>query len=210
MNRLTETIRESLPVDTFSSTDVANLLNKSDDARYGLIKRAVADEDIINIRRGLYCLAPRWQRRVLNNYALAQKIYGPSYISLESALSYHGLIPEAVYTITSVSEKKSNEFRTHVGNFSYSHISLQVFYNCVSRIKEGDNEAFFMAKPLKALTDYVYVNRKDWVDLEPVLKSLRIDEEDLAVLDWDDLEKLLSEYKSSRVEKFIKGIINEY
>ncbi|NOY76206.1 MAG: hypothetical protein GXP32_10530 [Kiritimatiellaeota bacterium] len=210
MNKSTEKIWNSLPSNVFSYTEAANVWQKSNNAHYGLLKRAVANKELLRIRRGLYCLAPRFQRHSLNLYSLAQRIYGPSYISLESALSYHGLIPEAVYTVTSVSKKKSREFATPVGNFSYSHIPLRVFYTCVDRISDSNKESFFMATPLKALTDYVYVNQKEWKDLKPVLESLRVDQEELSKTNWKDLKKLLPEYKNRRVERFIKGIINEY
>ena len=199
-----------MPCDVFSHADVANLFQKSDHAHYGLLKRAVADKELLHLRRGLYCLAPRYQRNKLNLYSLGQRIYGPSYISLESALSYHGLIPEAVYTVTSVSKKKSCEFKTPVGTFSYSHIPLRIFYTCVARVDDSDSQPFFMAHPLKALVDYVYIYRKNWKDLKPVFESLRIDNVELSKPNWQDLKKLLPEYKSRRVEKFIKGIINEY
>ena len=210
MNKVTEKIGESLSSDIFTYTDVANLLQKSDDAHYGLLKRAVADHEILRIRRGLYCLSQRFQRNELNLYVLSNRIYGPSYISMESALSYCGWIPEAVYTVTSVSGKKSSEFKTPVGPFSYSHIPLRTLYTGVDRISEPSNSVFFMATPLKALMDYVYIYKKDWKDLKPVVTSLRVDPSELEKANWKDLEKLLPEYKSRRVEKFIKGIINEY
>src|SRR3990172_882516 len=111
MNKLTERIFESMPACPFASHDVATLFPASEDRRYGLVKRAIAHGEIIHIRRGLYCLAPKYQRRSVNLYALAEHVYGPSYVSLESALSWHGWIPEAVHTITCASFKKSKEFK---------------------------------------------------------------------------------------------------
>lgn len=210
MNKVTQKVWKSLLSDVFTYADVANLFQKSDEAHYGLLKRAVADKEILRIRRGLYCLAQPFRRNGLNLYSLSNRISGPSYISLESALSYHSWIPEAVYAVTSVSKKRSSEFNTPVGTFSYSHIPQRVFYTCVDRISESEVSPFFMATPLKALIDYVYIYRKPWKDLKPVLESLRVDPSELEKQNWKDLEKLLPEYKSRKVEKFIKGIINEY
>jgi len=93
MNKLTEKIFENAPYGYFTSQETAILFPDSEDRRYGLVKRAIAGGQIIHIRRGLYCLAPKYQKKKLNLYALAEHLYGPSYVSLESALSWHGWIP---------------------------------------------------------------------------------------------------------------------
>ena len=111
MNRLTEQILGRLPCSQFTSQEVAVLFPGSDNRRYGLVKRAIASGEVIHLRRGLYCLARKYQKRGVSLYSLAQHVYGPSYISLESALSWHGWIPEAVHGVTNVSFKKSKESR---------------------------------------------------------------------------------------------------
>ncbi|MBN1763798.1 MAG: hypothetical protein JW860_00950 [Sedimentisphaerales bacterium] len=206
MNRLTEIIFEKLPTSYFTSQDVAALFPERDNARYALVKRAIANGEIIHIRRGMYCLAPKYQKKSVNLYALAQHIYGPSYISLESALSWHGWIPEAVYTLTSVSLAKSKEFNTPLGIFSYKRVPQEVFYSGVARLTDENGDVFFMAMSLKALSDYVYVNRKDWIGLEPIMKSLRIEPEEFESISSDELEMLMNNYKSRRVQRFLKGL----
>ena len=94
MNKITEKILEKFPYDSFSNADITNLLNSSRNSTYGRVKRAIANKEIIHIRRGLYCLSKRFQRKGINSYALAQLIYGPSYISLESALEKLNLLSE--------------------------------------------------------------------------------------------------------------------
>ena len=100
MNKLTEQVIGLLPYSQFTGQEVAALFPGSDDRRYGLVRRAIASGEIIHIRRGLYCLSSKYQKKGMNPYALAQQVYGPSYVSLESALSWHGWIPEAVHGIT--------------------------------------------------------------------------------------------------------------
>ena len=206
MNKLTEKIFENAPYGCFTSQDVATLFPGSEDKRYGLVKRAIAGGEIINIRRGLYCLASKYQKKSINLYALAQHIYGPSYVSLESALSWHGWIPEAVYTLTSVSSGKSKEFQTPLGAFSYNRIPQKVFYTCIERLTDEAGNVFLMATPMKALADYVYVNKKDWAELKPVAESLRIEQEEFESVTSDDLDALIENYTSRRVQKFIKGL----
>lgn len=206
MDTLTEKVFECVPHGDFTSQDVANLFPGSKDRRYGLVKRAIADGEIIHIRRGLYCLAPKYQKKSINLYALAQRVYGPSYISLESALSWHGWIPEAVYTVTSVSFKKAKEFNTPLGVFSYNRIPQKLFYACVERLADEAGNIFLMAKPIKALSDYVYVHKKDWMGLKPVTESLRVEEEEFASVTTNELNSLIENHVSRRVQKFIKGL----
>jgi predicted transcriptional regulator of viral defense system len=206
MNRLTDKIFENAPSSYFTNQDVAVLFPESENARYALVKRAIANGEIIHIRRGMYCLAPKYQKKSMNLYALAQHIYGPSYISLESALSWHGWIPEAVYTLTSVSFGKSKEFKTPLGVFSYNRVPQEVFYAGVERMTDETGDVFFMASPLKALSDYVYVHRKDWVGLGPIVNSLRIEREEFENVNYDGFDMLLENYKSRRVQRFLKGL----
>jgi hypothetical protein len=206
MNKLTEKIFENASYGCFTSQDVATLFPGSEDKRYGLVKRAIAGGEIINIRRGLYCLASKYQKKSINLYALAQHIYGPSYVSLESALSWHGWIPEAVYTLTSVSSGKSKEFQTPLGAFSYNRVPQKVFYTGVERLADEAGNIFLMASPMKALADYVYVNKKDWADLKPAAESLRIEPEEFKFVTSGDLDALIENYTSRRVQKFIKGL----
>ena len=206
MNKLTEKIFENAPYGYFASQDVATLFPGSEDKRYGLVKRAIAGGEIINIRRGLYCLASKYQKKSINLYALAQYIYGPSYVSLESTLSWHGWIPEAVYTLTSVSSGKSKEFQTPLGAFSYNRVPQKVFYTGVERLADEAGNIFLMASPMKALADYVYVNKKDWAGLKPAAESLRIEPEEFKFVTSGDLDALIENYTSRQVQKFIKGL----
>ncbi len=206
MNRLTEQVFGSLPCSQFTTQEVATLLPGSDDQRYGLVKRAIASGEIIHVRRGLYCLAQRYQKKGVNLYALAQYVYGPSYISLESALSWHGWIPEAVHGITSACFKKSKEFSTPLGLFSYDRIPQRLFYIEVTRSKDESGNVFLMASPLKALADYVYVRKKDWTGIKPVLDSLRVEADELERVTRESIEDLISNYSNSRLKRFLEGL----
>jgi predicted transcriptional regulator of viral defense system len=206
MNKLTEKIFENAPYGYFTSQDVATLFPESEDKRYGLVKRAIAGGEILHVRRGLYCLAPKYQKKKINLYALAQHIYGPSYISLESALSWHGWIPEAVYTLTSASSGKAKEFKNPLGAFSYNRVPQKVFYSGVERLTDDAGDVFLMASPIKALADYVYVHKKDWAGFKPAAESLRIEPEEFESVTTDDLDALIENYTSRRVGKFLKGL----
>ena len=84
---------------------------------------------------------------------LANLVYGPSYLSLEYALAYHGLTPEAVQTATSVTTQKNQIFETPVGRFEYRHLPLRFYPDGIERIELGENRGFLIACPEKALFD---------------------------------------------------------
>lgn len=99
-------------------------------------------------------------------YFASNKIYQPSYISLESAFSYYGIIPEQVFTINWVSTKKTNYFKTDFWVFNYKKINPKLFfwYNIIS-LKENK---VLIASLEKAILDYFYLydNIKSTVDFE--------------------------------------------
>ena len=209
MQPLTEKVNERIPSGIFAFHDVACLVNGSNDKQYNLVKRAIAAGEIIQVRRGLYCLAPKYHREKTNPFSLAQLIYGPSYVSLESALSWHGWIPEAVYTVTCVSYKRSNKFDTTFGQFNYTRVPQNVFYAEVDRHTQGKQCPFLMATATKALADYVYVYKKDWKSIDPVIKSMRAEEGSLSTIKRVELETLVENYTNYRVRQFLESLAKD-
>ena len=107
------------------------------------------------IRRGYYMLG---QQEVNQSFLflVANKIYAPSYISLQSALKYYGLIPEEVFSIVSVSSRKTTQLSTPVGNFSYRRIKPGLFWGY--RLVTWQNRGFLIAEPEKAILDFLYLH----------------------------------------------------
>lgn len=175
----------------------------------GLLKRAVNSQDIVRYRRGVYGLSPRFTREKVHPFVLAQYIDGPSYISLESALSYHGWIPEAVYTVTSVSMNRSKAFETPVGLYSFDRIPQKVFFAGVRHGEAAPGKAFLLASPLKALVDYSYVHRTKWTSLKSLQDSLRIEDDELQTLNSNHFDELEDVYPQRRVREFIAGLRKE-
>ena len=202
MNRLTKRFFEA-PMGVFTLADSTVAVAGSNEGRYGLIKRAIAGEEILNIRRGLYCLAPEYQKKPVCTYSLAQRIYGPSYISMETALSYHGWIPEEVYTYTCVSYRSAKEFNTPIGLFSYKPVPQRTFYFGVERCEDENGNIFFMASPAKSLADYLYIHHLSWTDIHEAAESMRIDTQDLISVKVRELSGLIKNYKNSRVKRFL-------
>lgn len=204
MNRLTEHwFKADRPV--FTQADVAVAIEGTDFSRHGLIKRAISSGEIVNVRRGLYCLAEPYRKRPVNVYSISQRIHGPSYVSLESALAFHFWIPEAVYACTCVSFKDGKAFDTPLGLFSYKRLPQKIFYAGVERYVDEHGNVFFMAPPAKALADYVYVRRLTWTGIDAAIGSLRIEPEELTSVAPGELSELARNYGSRRVQRFLNG-----
>ena len=204
MNKLTGQFFEA-STGIFTQTDVAMAIDGTDFSRHGLIKRAMANGEILNIRRGLYCLAPKFQKKPISVYGLAERVYGPSYISMEMALNYHSWIPEAVYTCTCASFGIGKDFDTPLGIFSYKRVPQQTFYSSDERCEDENGNVFFMASPVKALADYVYIHRLRWTGIDEATENLRIDAEDLADVNPQGLSDLIGNYNNGRVKQFLIG-----
>ncbi|MCK5884730.1 MAG: hypothetical protein KAG61_13650 [Bacteriovoracaceae bacterium] len=134
----------------------SELGDKSDDAKKSFKKRACQKGDLIRVRKGLYLAGEDKRKGHYNSFSIANYIAEPSYVSLESALSFYGLIPEAVYTTTSVTTKVGFEAKTPVGQYSFSYLKIDYFRFGFYQVKDGEHK-FLIATPLKALMDnYIF------------------------------------------------------
>lgn len=110
---------------------------------------------LVRLRRGLY----EFTHAKIDEMVLANFIYRPSYISLESALNYYGIIPDVVQNVTSVSPVTTRTFRTSRGVFIYSKIMKNLYFGWQT-VKDGKSDlSFLIAEPEKALLDYIYIRR---------------------------------------------------
>jgi len=114
---------------------------------------------IIRVKKGLYVFGPTLARGPVSKESLSNLIYGPSYISLEYALSYHGLIPERVEAVTNVTFKKNKTFSTPLGSFTYQHIHPDRYVFAISQISVDETHTVLMAPAEKALADKLVVSR---------------------------------------------------
>lgn len=164
---------------------------RPNDKIHALIKEGV----LKNIKKGLYVTGPTLKINRPEPFLLANHILGPSYISLDSALSYHGFIPERVYELTSMTTKASRRFQTPMGVFTYIRLSLPYYSYGILQIKLSDRQYAMIASPEKALCDKVVTTsglqlRNPKNVMSYLMDDLRIDEDNLkalntkAMLDW--------------------------
>jgi predicted transcriptional regulator of viral defense system len=209
MQTLTEIALQRAERGIFTRLEAACWVDNEGARLDALLKRCVSAKEIVRICRGLFCLSTQYTRRQIHPFELSQRIYGPSYISLESALSYHGWIPEAVYSVTGVSLKRSRDVETPLGFFSYTRIPQNILFAGVRRQKLADGGTFLVAEPLKALADYVYTHSCEWSGIAPAVESLRIEESELNNLTTESFEQLKGVYRSARVHRFLTQIKKE-
>lgn len=110
---------------------------------------------IIRLKKGLFVVSPETSQQTLSRELIANHLYGPSYLSLESALSVYGLIPEKVYSVRSVTTKRAKSFSTQLGYFEY--VTVPEGYYAVGIRQEIINKeyAFLIASPEKAICDMI-------------------------------------------------------
>jgi phage terminase large subunit-like protein len=209
MQRITELALVRSPSGVFTRVEVAAWVRGTADAEAALVKRALAAGEVIRICRGLYCLGNRYRTRPVDSLAIAQRIVGPSYVSREAALAFHGWLPEAVETVTSVCDVRSRQFQTPVGGFRFDRVPQLELFAGVCRVPRADGQAAFIATPLKALGDYVAVHRVDWGGLEPLIESLRLPPACIAGIEPEQCAALASNYRSRRVRRFLTGLGRE-
>lgn len=126
-------------------------------------------------------------------FFIANKIYPPSYISLESALSYYGFIPETTLQITSISTRKTNIFDTQFGVFSYKSIKSSLYFGY--EILQNNGRPVVMANAHKCILDYLYLHSEisDIQDFE----GLRLNREMIkSRIDKDLMNKYLNQFDS--------------
>lgn len=113
---------------------------------------------LIRIKKGLFVVVPKDGTGSICRELIANHLYGPSYISLESALSFHNLIPERVYSVLSVTTKRSKKYNTPFGIFDYRTV-LPSYFSIGIQLQKSDNKtAFLMASPEKALCDMILLS----------------------------------------------------
>jgi predicted transcriptional regulator of viral defense system len=168
------------------------------------ISSLMARGTIIRVKKGLYVFGESERRQPFCRELLANLIYGPSYVSLEYALHYHGLTPEWAETVTSVTCGRSRTFDTPVGTFFYRMIPLEAFRTGMDQIELDAGRHFLMAVPEKALADRLVAERGAGITTQKALHSylltdLRIDPTGLLGLDPTRLAEIAWHYRSRRV-----------
>jgi predicted transcriptional regulator of viral defense system len=162
---------------------------------------------LLRLRRGLFTF-PEYKAKPQYVYYFANRIYSPSYVSLHSALSFYGMIPEAVVQITSVTSLKTAYYKNDFGEYSYKSLKKELMFGYELK-SVSDTCSMQFAMPEKALLDLLYLY--PFYNSESEFENLRLDEAYL----HDDLKKDLimeysSKFESKVLDKRIKLLFKVY
>lgn len=214
MQTLTERVfRLSPPGGLFDETVVRDLLDdRSEAARKVLVHRAVAAGEIIRLKPGLFLLAPAYRKTDPHPFVIAAMLHSPSHVSLESALAHHGLIPEAVYQVGSVTSSRSHVFETPVGVFSFVRVPADDPRAGVRALRIDERSWVFVAGPLRAIADIVYTRKHvSWERDGPsfLTESLRIEREDLENMAFGSLDEICGSLRDRRTVDYLRQLARE-
>ena len=168
--------------------------------------------EVVRVKKGLYL--PGWRRggeAPVDPLVLAGLIYGPSYVSLETALALHGLIPERTEEITSITLKRAKHFETPVGRYRYVPIN-EGAYACGVRLESARGGSYLLAEPEKALCDRIALVRSLTAarDVAVVLEEdLRIDRDSLRTFQLDLVGEIAERYRRKNVAAFHRWLVRE-
>ena len=178
-------------------------------------KRLERSGDIVRLKRGLFVVAPQVSGVRINEFLLANHISGPSYVSMQTALRYYGLIPEAVHSVISVSVGLSKTYTNLYGRFEYIHCSMCEYFSIGIRSISHGEANFLIASPEKALCDLLTytpnLNLRYTEEVRAWLEEdIRFDMDALAQLDLDIMRRCAAiGRKKAMINQIIKIIENE-
>jgi len=135
------------------------------------LSRWVKDGRLIQLRRGLYMLAPVWRKVEPHPFLVANRLQRGSYVSAQSALAFHGIIPEYVPVATSVGPGRPETVQNLLGAFQFNHLARQLLFG-YSQIEVAPRQLAFVASPEKALLDLIHLT--PGADSEEYLRQLRL------------------------------------
>lgn len=172
------------------------------------ITRLLSSGAIVRVKKGLYCFGEAFRREPVSREYLANLIYGPSYVSLDYALSHHGLIPERVETVTSVTTRRSRDFETPFGKFTYRMLEGPR-YAVGAVLETAGTTTFLIASPEKALVDKVWTDKRfsgsRVLDYDAyLLDDLRLEPDSLVRLDRSRLGAIALAYDSPKINRLVR------
>lgn len=173
----------------------AGKTDKADISRQ--LSRWTAEGKLIQLRRGLYILAGDHQRLAPHRFLIANRIQKGSYVSLQSALAFHSLIPEHVPVVTSVTTTRPRLLKTEAGTYQFRHLHPQLFFG-YQAVDPGDGSSVFLAWPEKALLDLIHLTPRS--DDPSFLRGLRLQN-----LESLDMKRLHEFARRSRRKKWLRA-----
>jgi len=168
---------------------------------------------IIRLKRGMYVVSPDVNKQLLSIELIANHIYGPSYVSMESALRHYGLIPEQVYTIRSMTVvNRSRKFENPIGYYEYITVSEKYYPIGITQQTALDKYTFLIATPEKALCDMISATPRLRIQSQNALKTyleddLRFEISSLKEMNQDIIKECIDAGKKKEILKLLLKLV---
>ena len=166
--------------------------------KQGLIKK---------LKKGLYILNETDRKINPSKPFFANHLYSPSYVSLEYALNFYGLIPERVFAVTSVTTKKTKTINNELGPFIYRKIKKNA-YRGFKREQDESGLSYFMADAEKAVLDILYLSTSKFNHISKNTFSSFFRFQNTEILDLQKLAEYQKLYHSKKLDRIINKFIN--
>ena len=179
---------------------------------YDKINQLVKEGQLSPVKKGLYIPGLNLRTFKPESFLIANHLWGPSHVSLESALSFWGLIPERVYETTSITIKAAKKYNTAVGRFSYTHVPLPYYAFGLKSVTLTEKQVALIATPEKALCDKIITTTGIYLrsvkqTKEFLIDDLRMEEEMLGKLNLKEINSWVEHApKKSSLEMMIKTL----
>jgi predicted transcriptional regulator of viral defense system len=162
---------------------------------------------LYQLRRGLYTLAPPYQKIKPHPFTIANRMVRGSYVSCQSVLAHYGLIPEYVPTVVSVCSSRPRQWDTSLGSFYFRHVRRKYLFG-YQLLALGDGQQALVATPEKALLDLIYLTPGG--DSESYIRSLRLQSlENLDVNSLKDDSEIFGKPKLIRAAELVASLVQE-
>ncbi len=196
-------IRRAVNTDVFDYQQLMDCLHGYAKPR-DKIRAMLKASEIVRVKKGLYVFGEDYRPGPWSSEILANLIYGPSYISLDYALSFYGFIPERVPVVTSVTLSRSRRFETPVGLFTYRNLSCHKYSIGIDQHALDGGQHFLIAAPAKALADKIWTDHRftprRTADFHAYLhEDLRIGSDALNSIDRLFLDRIAQHYGSRKI-----------
>jgi len=169
------------------------LETRNESTFFSILKRLLKNEVLLKIERSKYVL----KEAEIHDFAIANFVYSPSYISFETALNYHGILSQFPYEILSGTSKKTTKKIINGKSFVYIHLKKDLIWGYEKK------DGFLIALPEKAFLDQVYLAAKG-------LRTLNLDEYDFSLINSKKLKEYLENYPKIKQFNKIVRLIDKY
>ncbi len=181
---------------------------------YDKINELVRQQILMPVKKGLFIPGAKTKITKPEPFLIANHLWGPSYVSLDTALAYWGFIPERVFETSSVTVKTTKTYQTKAGRFSYFHASLPYYALGIKSIALTKKQTVMIASPEKALCDNILMTsgvllRSTKQVKDYLLDDLRIDKELLLKLNANEIDSWLNiSPKKKSLQMLVKTLLN--